>query len=458
MEKALKYVRIVGLAAVLVLFVVIMLAATSLRPISDDYCHGAEATAGFFGAVSSWLQGWVGAFFPVVTGVLFVGLPLAFLPFGISSFIGFALAAASVGFMAVLAFRIRWKGEVVRNLAMVAVVTTFWILHLRVLQIIGTRPGDDPRETVNHQLAEILTHWQTVNVGYVLTPAISLILLGYGLVGAFSRPLFRLFFVFFGSLLAGQSGYVLGGSLMVVFVILIVLDWTKSEKRWRGRFLVGFCGTFFGILLTLIFPGTYARSDALGVSNSANLPIALRAMPHGISQWFAELFSFGSVIVLFMGAFLFILFRGTLDSYPKGAWFGFIPRFLLLTSAVFYIVNEAAEVFAYDAFYHFVPARVMTFVALILLGIGAMKWSIDKASVTRALPISVSALQIGAIALATWLLAISAAVLWVNIQERADLWSEGPASFDFLGDREEDYVDRCWAELEKFTSAKSRDI
>jgi len=441
---------IVGL--VLIIFLWILLISSNLRPIADDYCHGSVATSGFLGAISTWLLTWTGSLLPVITSVLFVGLPLAFIPIGMSSAVGYLISALSVGVMAVLAFQPGWKRHFLRNVVMVIVVTTFWLLHLRIVQVVGTRPGEnpgeDPDQLLTYQLAEMLTHWQTVTVAYVLTPAIALAVIGYGLLGSFSRNWVRLARVFVGTILAGQAGYVLGVALALVFGILVFLDWALGKRQSFGIWIVGVLGAFVGLLTTFLFPGAYARVGATDSGTLERLPLAIRAMPHGISQWFEELVSLSSVVVLLMGVLLYVLFSSSLKLVPAENWTGFVPRFLLGASAIFYVVNEAAQALVYAAAWHIVPARLMTFVALIFLGVGMARFLEGVLPKRVRNPRYQVAALVPFFAVVAWILIVATAVLTASINERAEAWNEGPAPFEFISDRDTLWVERCWVELE----------
>lgn len=452
MEVMIRIARLIMVGLILTIFVWVFLVSLNLRPIADDYCHGAVATSGFLGATSTWLLTWTGAFFPAVIGVVFVGLPLAFLPIGISSAVGYLISALSVGMMVVLAFQPRWKDHFFRNVAMVIVLTTLWLLHLRIVQILGTRPGEVPDGLLTYQLAEMLTHWQTVTVGYVLTPVIAITVTGYGLLGSFSRKWVRLSIVFVGTFLAGQAGYVLGATLSVFFALLVFFDWALGMKRSWQSWIVGVLGAFVGLAATLLFPGAYARAGATESGTFDRFPTAIRAMPHGISQWFEELVSLTSVVVILSGGLFFLLFSAALKPIPAETWTGFVPRSLLAGSAVFYVVKEAAAALVYSGEWHIIPARLMTFVALIFLGIGLARFVGRAISSRLHDPRHRAATLFLFFILVSWLLVVAGAVLTSSILNRAEVWDQGPAPLQFIDDREAPWVGECWSDLENHST------
>jgi hypothetical protein len=57
-----------------------------LRPLGDDYCWAAVVgEKGTFGGVAYWFQTWTGDAVSVLSNSLFVGAPLAHLPWGLAS-------------------------------------------------------------------------------------------------------------------------------------------------------------------------------------------------------------------------------------------------------------------------------------------------------------------------------------------------------------------------------------
>ena len=431
------------------LFLLIVFSATSLRPIADDYCHGAVASDGFLNGVSTWLTTWTGAMYPVLTGVLFVGLPLAVLPLGVSSAVGFIVASLIVGFLAVSAFGFGWKKKIVANIASTLIVSISWILHLRIVQVVETRPGDMPSDSVGYQLAEILTHWQTVNIGYVFGPALAMIFLSYGFFGPFRYPWLRLITIFLSSILVGQSGYVFGGTWVIVFLVLAILFWLRGQRVHIKNFGIGILGVIFGLVSGFFFPGSAARADSIGTDLISSIPGAIRATPNGLFQWATETFSLTTLVVLALGGFFYTIVarRRSADQDQNRA--KFLPPVLLFASLVFYVLNEAMEEIVYGAVWHSVPARLMTFIAIFMLGSKAMEalrlWTERRRGGGK----DYIALEIAHGLIISWLLVIAAAVLSSNIEERESAWELGPAGYDFVDDREAGWVETCWQDLEE---------
>lgn len=441
-----------SLAVFVAVFGSIVFQSTRLRPIADDYCFGSSATDGPVGSVVGWLTGWTGSPFSVATQVLLTGWPVAALPVGISSSVSFIAAGLAVGLLVSYFLRANWGATPIKSSLLVVVVATGWFVSFRVGQIIELRAGDDPIGNRSWVFAEILTHWQTVNSGYVTASSLAMLLLGWSLLSPPSRSR-RKRYVAIGlaSLAVGWTSYVLAAAIAGAFLLVslgIRLRESSSLPRTLGFSAVSI---FAGVLTTFLFPGARARTDA-NVESSADLLLeAIRNAPSGLGTWVSDVFSAPTLFALLLGVTVASLGLekrpSRLEPRPEG-----IAGILFLASLLTYILNEIVAVLMYGGLWHAVPGRLLIFQAALLLGVFLARLGRPREMKSTGLARILSVLETLTVLGVVFLTILGSVVLASSISSRQASWEAGPAEIrgiTFMEDRDAEWVGECWVNLEE---------
>lgn len=111
-------------------------------------------------------------------------------------------------------------------------------------------------------------------------------------------------------------------------------------------------------------------------------------------------------------------------------------------SVIASVWNRVSEAFSYEAFWHVLQVREITWMALVALGfsVGA-----SFAGLTRPVWLTPVTLFAGAIGITVALTAV--ATMTNSILVRYDQCTQGPAPFAGIGDIETDWVYEAWQQL-----------
>jgi hypothetical protein len=449
----------IGIVLAGVLWGVVALIAfysTRLRPVADDYCHGAAATAGYFPSIVNWYLTWVGDIFQVAMTSLFVGQPLAHLPFAIASAIPFIATALTVVLLMVLAVgRIQSPsrktailvGAVLIPLALVVWWGYWWV----------TASLTDDRASISWMLATATLHWQVVNVQYTLVPAI--------LIAAYlaltRRPISRtwlkvVLFALLG-LCAGLGGLAFGAAAFA-FVILVAAATAIRARTfaWRAQLanivLAAFC--FAGLLISYFAPGTAVRSIALApdLPLDSITPWRLFAwmFPQSVFTWLSEIAHGGTVAAALVAVGAGACLRAVGARIDRGHLIrigaGLLGMSLLVTLAF-----RGAEAFSYATYWHEVTPRTLILVSVVLLGLGG-----GDALAARLPAWGRPALAIVSV-LALLVVLGSLFTLQYEIIDRYAEWIAGPAPSG-IADINSEWVRNCWDQLADYRDVPARGL
>lgn len=430
----------------------ILVQSTRLRPISDDYCLGASAVDGPFHSLIFWLTNWSGSPFSSLTQALLTSWPLAGLPLGISSSISFVAAGIAVGLVTAYLLQARWAHAPFKTSLLVISVTTGWFVSFRVGQVLELRAGDDPIGNRSWVVAEILTHWQTVNSGYVTASSFAMLLLGWSFMSPrLKSHRSRYIAIGLASLAVGWTSYVFAAAIAGAFLLVSFGIRLREASPLMRSLAFSAVGILSGVATSFLFPGARARTDA-NVGSSIDLLLeGLRNTPSGLGEWVSDVASAPTLFAFLLGivvASLGLANRPSeLSSPPQ--W---VSGFLLLASLLSYILNELVAALIYGGLWHTVPGRLMIFVAALLLGVFLVRIIKSRDSITSEVARVVSVLQtlivVGVLALTV----VGAVVLGASIGSRQVVWEQGPAEIrglTFMDDREAEWVRECWDNLEE---------
>jgi hypothetical protein len=291
-----------------------------------------------------------------------------------------------------------------------------------------------------------LTHWQNLNTGYVI-PISLVTILGVWVV----RARFRFWYLVLAAsallgLVAGFSGPSIALAVAGVAPLFAVGLWVLGDNWWWLKALGVSLITSLFLVASLLAPGsqnraTIARSD-VELTLSSIPGWFLTVVPNGLISWFSIYWQWGSVLVI--GSGLVLVYTVRLLYHPDIlvstglAWLA-VTLFSLALSASTVVTDSLT----YGAYWHQSSTTTLSFLSLLLLGIGVgMRLPDSLPRITKfALPIALVA-----IALTT-----SANILnmSVSITDRLTVWEVGPAPIEnVIADREAEWIETCWDQLE----------
>lgn len=422
---------------------VVALTATELRPALDDYCRASRGQDGVLNSVVHGYEVWAGDLFQMSLVELLVGQPLVHLPLEVASAIPFLLTALSVSSVALfLVFRATQGTKRNTLLALFTgsslILTLWWAFWW-----VPTLAEKDANGTTA-LLASATTHWQNVNIAYVLVPMV--------LIGAWtllhtheswSRRVRLTGFALVG-FLSGTGGMQFAVSAIGFAIVLWITSSWLTSRFIRKRVLettVFIVATCMGMSIVLLSPGAALRGDLLAETRPLQYvsPGAVFAwvFPQGVFEWFSAFFHAGSIVVLIasMGlAVVFALLRIEVSATrllcAASCLFGF--------SFIISLATRAADAFSYTAFWHEAMPRAIVFVALVLAGTAAGVWLLSRTNRVTSLLVVAAVLVAGAASVGSILEMRS------EISSRSVAWQSGPAPLPGLPDIELDWIGACW--------------
>jgi hypothetical protein len=415
----------------------------SLRPIADDYGLGASTASGVIAAISYWWQTWSGSITTVFMWVIFVGLPLHYLPWQFASLLPFLLSSFLVsGFLTWVLDQSLGKpgasrSRLTRNSYFFVVATVLWWASWWI-STVTTRPDE-----LENPMPRAIAFWQTVNIQYI-----AVILLVCWLWWGIFRNLdkmtikFKVLLSVVAGLLVGFSGPVVALSSAIGLVIATVANQSFRGKKDFRRLLPIILGAFFLSMAAVIdnrSPGSTNRSQFLPDPSLREIVVAIIQTPGKASMVFWEsisdigiLVSFVTLVALAFGT-RGILTRPSIESLRTTG------SGLIIFGAVFAVVSSFSEVFAYEAWWHDMSTRTLIWLGTSCLGL-ALGFQLRRRSSGKnhenvALIIALSGLILAGSSLGQF---------GFETQRRLSDWNSGGASVSSIADIESEWVNKEW--------------
>ncbi len=420
-------------------------ASRYLRPSADDYCIGVRGDLGIFGGFVTDFQTFSGFATPSFITNAFLGVPLARLPLSVALAIPFLLAAFAVAGAALalasssvlrLQGRTRWIAIL---LALPAVMVLWWAYLWSTYS-----PSGRPEPT---DVALGLTHWQNLNTGYVIPIALVVILGVWVVQRRFQTWYTAAIAALLLGLVAGFAGPATAIAVLLAAPVLALGLWLMGDGFWWVKGLVAWVITAGSLAVSLLAPGTQNRSSATRSDAEvtlSSLPGWFAAVvPDGFIAWFSLYWQWRSILVIGTGAVVVYALRLVSRKSIIGefglAWLG-VTIFALALSAS----TIVTDTLAYGAYWHQSNTTVLTFLSLLLGGIGLGGWLPLPAPrlAMLLLPLLMVALALTSLA--------SVLDMTVSVTDRFAAWQEGPAPIPgAIEDREVEWIGGCWEQLEQ---------
>ena len=436
-----------GLTVALIFASIALVLAISvlLRPVADDYAHGASAVAGFWSATTGWWLSWSGDLSLIVGQVLLVGMPLAWLPLEVTSSVGFVFAGLIVGGLGAVALGLVKHSEKWPVISAWALITLSWWVFLWARQLAVP-------DFENRLVAEFLTHWQTVNVAYVIFPAINVVVFLFLVRGALSRGKLAGTIALFLGFISGTSGLVMGFALAAFGMVIGVAKSVTAGFRSALSMFLYALGAIGGAAVATSAPGARVRSEYLpDFQLQASFFDIFRSIPRGVGNWLGFVFSYETLLVIGVGV-LTAWLVGVDQSPSRNRVLWETVVLLIPFSLLVSVITAVSQLAAYEAPWHFVSTRLLVFVSAIALGHG-LYYAVRGLLLGKGLgATSVWVLKLSAIVTVLGLLATGAVALASSVIDREVAWQSGEAPLRGAQDREDDNWRAGWEIIEEHRS------
>lgn len=440
--------RITYLTSILLMGITVsfgLYTAHYLRPAADDYCYGSiTAEFGFLGGMFNWFDTWSGFVLSVFTGSVFVGVPLAYLPFDFASAIPFIAAALGMG--VTINFL---SGDISNSFSeklinIILVVFGWWTF-------LWGSPTFSHHLKYSALLANGLTFWQTLNGQYVIQLQILIALTALSLRSFKSSVILSLVSGSIIGLMAGSAGTTLSLSILVIGLWFIasmrfLIANTPSEQTYFWYSLC-ICLLASAVACHFLFQGNIIRAKALNInvdiSWSSLFLMSKITFLVGLKNWVKSYLNHGALLFFLLTSGFYWL-RGFHLHPPKAKKILALAFLFLIFSLVQCFVNRLSEFFSYEGYWHYVSPMVCSFISLYFFGV----WS---ALILISLKIKKSYTQVMlSLFVVTIILSIIANFFMFNkIRHRHDQWIAGAAPGAGISDIEDGngWQNKCWTKL-----------
>jgi hypothetical protein len=430
-----------------------------LRPMADDYTHGAALSAGPIAAMSNWWNTWAGDMAAIFVNVMIVGWPLQVLPWSFGSSIAFLACGLMVSITLLLILRIQVLKEIKSNrfrvLFLLPVFIVIWLSHWWVNIAFNS---SDP---FFGSTGTAITLWQNVNATYVFIPAVNVFfwILIERLRKKHWKQLWLIIPYVLVGIFVGMSGAVFAVSVLIFLTLMILGSLFDSRKFEAHQFTLWV--TFMGAVILSSFvsyssPGSQNRATNfpdISLNKNTFLQLLQTGFP-SLSDWWKALANPGMLmsfaLFLILAALLVLRGYGSNSQNIRKIAFGLIA-FSLVQS----LMNGMSEVFSYQAYWHRIQISTTLWLGVVALGF-------SLAPILLKIQIKTSYLFFASLFLTvvstTAILQMSA-----EINSRYLRWEVGPAPTTYISDIENE-VDRqgwqriSWLELRDQRGGPSRGL
>jgi hypothetical protein len=428
-----------------------------LRPVADDYVYGVVASEGLVQSVTYFWYNWSGAVVDSFVGTLLVGLPLAFLPWPLTSSVSFLSTAVVMAFLGIR-LQSSWRGAassgasrrslLIRFTTLLATWWGYWWLPIPSV----------PVASESYAIALAATHWQTVVSKYSMTFA--LLFLMWITIQSSNRMRHRYFTlksIIFGLVIGFNHSVLAVSSVVFVFlysICLLLHARRLSNRKLLSSLLIGFWGTA-GTILSHLSPGSQYRTTLLAnpaLDGALVRQLMFDVVPASAREWSLAIISWNSLVVFMVIGGVTCLFAPRVDTRE-------IKHLALMGCSVlgfaltYCFVSRAGQLFAYEAFWHEVGPRSAVWLGLVTLATASGLLAAHHSETLTTKFLVPLALVIG-----LYFLIGSLDLMNRQIIDRFEPWQLGPAAVYDISDIENEDWWGWWLKLRSLRDAPDRTL
>jgi|694.fasta_scaffold140172_2 hypothetical protein len=351
--------------------IVLILTATKLRPIADDYCAAAIGEDGVLTVFKNFYFEGTGDVSSAIVNFYLTGQSLIHLPFSFASLIPYFLSLISITFFIYVLINLGNSGIKLKYFFILFVfILPAWISYWW-----ATLTLNDVENIRALRLANTVTFWQSVNIGYVFMPftisSIILVTLGNQMKQDRILKIYSwnsLLFLLLG-FVAGTSGLVYA---LTIFIILILFACSLKNYIKILPIVSLILGLVAGVLFSITSPGSQGRQKYLSElytwTDGTFTSLIAWIFPSSVFNVIENIYSWGALTTLIVGIiFAFIIqinkFRVESSSLL------FLILILFSSSLIISVLMRLGESRSYPAFWHEITFHTITFIALFLTGV-----------------------------------------------------------------------------------------
>ncbi|MDI9408333.1 MAG: hypothetical protein QM523_03710 [Candidatus Pacebacteria bacterium] len=381
----------------LISVILIVLSAFDMRPSRDDFYIANQFTnpdlltqyslnqplndgdtvaeSGFWEFQFWYWKNWIGSYFGILLNSIFIGLPMIFLPWHLSSALPFLIIFALISLATTLTVRLFLQLSRLESLMVYFLATIGWWVFL------WTRDSMfEPNSSNGHMAYGVIT-WQTVNLGYLMTTALILILATTLFGHGFKNKYLNILLAILAGVLCGNHSYVVSLSVLLVTILFGVGYYRGMISLKKSDLLYAKC-FFFSAMINFIIlvsaPGAVKRYNVIKENNSTKpidetvktslLDSVIPVFYDPIRFIFSNIFSLASLYVFLLGMIVGFFYYTKINQRLRPYLFNLLV-FLLVFIIASSFAMRMAEVFAYPGYWHYLNYVFLLFVFVLLFGI-----------------------------------------------------------------------------------------
>lgn len=417
--------------------------AVESRPIADDYCVASIVGEGLHQQVLVGVASAGGAVVQYLVYGVLVGLPLNYLPWGMTGIGSFAgLAIAVVCTWLVILYKSDGVGKLSRAQILLGSITlalcwpVLWVVNGLLSYLVSQWVSGSTLLLWPVQQMFTFVTWYTLHANIAMTIALGWLLV---LVGrSFGSPRRGTLFAIAVGAIIGLSGpqyAAMASTTVVVWMAVAPLRRMMNghtQRYWLVALTIAISGG-----LSLLTPGVRNRTASLDpqIRELAPSGVAEFVFIKGSLEWGILLLSPGMMAIILV-VVAWKTFVGVPVNSRKVRDFG---SGLILVSYVSCLVTKFSELFAYEAFWHQFPWAILLFFGVTMVTVGTAFPEKAPGPTSNVL-----------LALATTCLILTYVVLGVISADRQREWESGPATIGWIADIAPDgFAYECWREWKR---------
>lgn len=405
-----------------------------IRPAADDYCIAKVVSEnGIFGGLRYWWNSWGGYLPTFLMENIFIGAPISLFPLEIS-----ALPSVLFTILTMIAVIITMIGKDASNKVKIHIallLPIFWWVYLWL---------GIPELSLNLEFVNGITHWQTLNIGYIASINICIALFWWlNFNSKIESVYLKTLLITIIGLFIGMSAPPVNISIFLATFVFIFINAYKKLKFFP--YLLLNCNILIGSLVAQYSPGQQLRISLLQSKPNFD-PIQLASF--AISSIIDGVYLFADSIlnyrILAILIIFFFLFYKLFKTDPTNNYKIYIRNgfYLTILALIIFIVTNFSEKFAYSAYWHYVDGKLLTYYVAFFIGSGSGIF-FSKATAESKLA---KILNLAILSLILILIAISLHHMSQSIFKRSNSWHIGPAPVIGVMDIEKEDGDfaACW--------------